>query len=76
VSLAFYEVGVRKWRCGSRMLSQATESSKYQMWGPYHKRMRSLGEFESIEDANDFLNTLAPVLPEDEVPEDEATPEG
>ena len=71
MSLKFHEVGVRMWRAGKRMLSQATESSPYQMWGPSHKHMRSLGEFESIEDANDFLSTLSPVLPEDELPEED-----
>ncbi len=67
--LVFHEIGVRQWKSGHRILSQASEESIYQMWGPYRKRMRNLGSFTTLEEAEKFLNQLPVVLREDEIPD-------
>ena len=59
------------WMCGARMLSQGTPDSVYQLWSPVAKTMRSLGDFDSIKAAEEFVNKLAAVRQEDLIPEDD-----
>ena len=59
----FVETGIRMWKCGKLVLSQATPTSKYQLWGVHrqkenHTVMKGLGEFDTIDEATEFVSRL------------------